>query len=337
VTTPEVVRIVQPSGGVYALRVRGNAVETYTLVVTTYMRDNVVCRKAVTNDAVPGAAYDYVLALGNVVGPVVDVRRLPWAAPQADFDPDTLNLKSNGRTVTCHIEIPRDRSAGEIDVETVRIARIAEEAVGPLYAVQFGGGKSPKGVVGDADEDGIADLTVKFDRGELQSCVVYNTEALPIEVAFELEDETLLTAVGTVRVIHGIDPPPEGVVSSETTNQPEDQPQEDGPPVVSVAERVLGLQGGTAGVAGNLVRLSAGNRALLAYRVTERCAVAVTVYDVHGSLVATLVRETRRDPGVYVLEWPSEGTVDGEPNPGLYIVSLRVGETTQTRRVVVLR
>jgi len=68
-----------------------------------------------------------------------------------DFDPNTLNLKSKGRWVTCYIELPEGCSVADIDVPSVMLN-------GSILAED-----SPWSI-GDYDLDGIADLMVKFDR-----------------------------------------------------------------------------------------------------------------------------------------------------------------------------
>jgi hypothetical protein len=87
--------------------------------------------------------------------------RIFWEPVHAtvDLKPDTLNLKSMGKWITCYIEIPEDLDVGNINVstvmlnETVPVSLLEVPAPGPV-PTEFG----------DYDSDGIPDLMVKFDR-----------------------------------------------------------------------------------------------------------------------------------------------------------------------------
>jgi hypothetical protein len=68
-----------------------------------------------------------------------------------DFDPNSLNLKSSGRWVTCYIELPEGHEPDSVDVSSVSLCD-------SLPAVEH-----PTSVC-DYDEDEIDELMVKFDR-----------------------------------------------------------------------------------------------------------------------------------------------------------------------------
>lgn len=78
----------------------------------------------------------------------------PVVMAAVDFDPKTLNLKSNGRWVTCYIELPEGYNVADIDIASVVLN-------GSVHAEA-----SPQ-AVGDHDTDGTADLMVKFDRSDV--------------------------------------------------------------------------------------------------------------------------------------------------------------------------
>ncbi|MBI4657151.1 MAG: fibronectin type III domain-containing protein [Elusimicrobia bacterium] len=88
-----------------------------------------------------------------------------------DFDPDTLNLKSQGQYVTAYMEITGLRTAQEIKPETIKIASINDNLLPtPLPIVLETAGKSGKlkfAEIGDYNENNISDLMVKFDRQKL--------------------------------------------------------------------------------------------------------------------------------------------------------------------------
>ena len=81
-----------------------------------------------------------------------------------DVNPDTLNLKSKGKWVTVHIELPVGYDVGDIDIGTVRL----EDTVSP---------ESKPVEIGDYDADGIADLMVKFDKAAVVAVVGAGEEA----------------------------------------------------------------------------------------------------------------------------------------------------------------
>jgi len=118
----------------------------------------------------------------------------PEVPVRFDLDPDVLNLRANGRWVTATLEpeppaIPSDIDVGEIVLnETVRVDPSAPVSIG------------------DSDGDGLPDLRVKFDRGQ-------------VGLSLEEGDEAAITVSGTigsgcfessttVRVIraHGVEP-----------------------------------------------------------------------------------------------------------------------------------
>lgn len=68
-----------------------------------------------------------------------------------DIDPDTLNLKSKGKWITCYIELPEGYDVGDINVSTILLNDTVPAEMHPVG-------------IGDEDGDGIPDLMVKFDR-----------------------------------------------------------------------------------------------------------------------------------------------------------------------------
>jgi hypothetical protein len=75
------------------------------------------------------------------------------------LDPQTLNLKSNGKYVTAVIEVANDFAA-QIDPATLALEfGAASVALSSKFTPQLG----------DTDGDGIADLTAKFDRAAVSA------------------------------------------------------------------------------------------------------------------------------------------------------------------------
>jgi len=70
-----------------------------------------------------------------------------------DFDPDTFNLKSMGKTVTAYIEFPvgHGYDLNEVDISSILLNDAVTVLAKPTE-------------IGGYDEDGISNLMVKFDR-----------------------------------------------------------------------------------------------------------------------------------------------------------------------------
>ncbi len=112
------------------------------------------------------------------------------AVPQpamVDINPDTLDLKSTGKWITCYIELGEDHDVGAIDVSTVMLN-------GQVSA------ESHPTAIGDYDEDGVADLMVKFDRSAVQEILEVG-DTVEIMVTGQLTDGTLFEGTDTIRVI----------------------------------------------------------------------------------------------------------------------------------------
>lgn len=68
-----------------------------------------------------------------------------------NFDPDTLNKKSNGQWVTVYIELPAGYNVADIKISSLLLG-------GSIHA------ETSPSSIGDSDKDGIQDLMVKFNR-----------------------------------------------------------------------------------------------------------------------------------------------------------------------------
>ena len=109
-----------------------------------------------------------------------------------DLHPKTLNLGSNGRWITCYIELPEGYDVNEIDVSTV-------------YLEDFLQAENRPTEIEDDDGDGILDLMVKFDRRELNQYLLdqdldFSAE-VELTVSGSLYDETAFEGRDTIRVI----------------------------------------------------------------------------------------------------------------------------------------
>ena len=84
-------------------------------------------------------------------------------ATTIDFDPDTLNLGSEGKFVTVYIELPPSYEVSQIDISSIRLNGTVPALTKPTE-------------VGDYDSDGIPDLMVKFDKAAMQDTLTVGEE-----------------------------------------------------------------------------------------------------------------------------------------------------------------
>lgn len=92
---------------------------------------------------------------------------IPCEVAAADIVPNTLNLKSNGKWITCYIELPKGHDVSDIDISAVKLNNEISAELHPSE-------------IGDYDEDGIPDLMVKFDRQDLIAFISVGEATLTI-------------------------------------------------------------------------------------------------------------------------------------------------------------
>lgn len=103
-----------------------------------------------------------------------------------DIKPDTLNLSSKGKWITCYIELPDDYDVAGINVSTLLLNETVPAESEPTE-------------IGDYDEDGITDLMVKFDRDSVQGILEVEDEVEAIVTG--VGDGTPFEGSDTIRVI----------------------------------------------------------------------------------------------------------------------------------------
>jgi hypothetical protein len=105
---------------------------------------------------------------------------------ELDFHPSTLNLKSQGKWVTCHITPPGGFTAGDIDPATVRLnENVAPD--GPM-AIEDSGG------------DGVGRLMLKFRRSEVIATIRSVSASTEMAITGEVAGETF-EASDRIRVL----------------------------------------------------------------------------------------------------------------------------------------
>jgi hypothetical protein len=93
---------------------------------------------------------------------VVTVNPIPATI---DCDPNTLNLKSNGRWITCYIELPGGYNVAQIDATSILLNGVILPELDPKYGFVT----DPDSYLMDHDGDGILERMVKFDRAQVQA------------------------------------------------------------------------------------------------------------------------------------------------------------------------
>ncbi|MBN2076586.1 MAG: hypothetical protein JW762_13640, partial [Dehalococcoidales bacterium] len=103
-----------------------------------------------------------------------------------DIDPNTLNLKSEGKVITTYIELPIGYDVSQIDISTIMLNDQVSALMRPTN-------------IGDCDKDGIPDLMVKFDRGLVQENLEIG-EIIEVRISGEV-DGIIFEGTDTIRVI----------------------------------------------------------------------------------------------------------------------------------------
>ncbi len=115
-----------------------------------------------------------------------------------DISPDTLNRKSHGKWITVYITLPEEFDVETIDILSIAITSLAGATCDPEYIQEADLSFVPQ--VGDRDEDGIADLTVKFDRQVLLTNLCSDDVGITIEGVLLTTGE-LFSGSDSIRII----------------------------------------------------------------------------------------------------------------------------------------
>lgn len=112
-----------------------------------------------------------------------------------NIDPDTLNLRSNGRWITGYIELPEGYDVADINVSSIFLNETIP--VDPSAPV----------AVGDYDHDTIPDLMVKFDRAKVISYILGNIDieerftTVTLTITGTLNDGTPFEGSNTIKIV----------------------------------------------------------------------------------------------------------------------------------------
>jgi hypothetical protein len=115
---------------------------------------------------------------------------------KVDVEPDTLNLRSQGKWITAYIELPEGHDVDSIDTSSILLNNtVMIDADAPT-------------AIGDVDRDGTLDMMVKFDRSQVISYILNNVDiedkstAVTFSITGRLEDDTVFQGIDTIRVLY---------------------------------------------------------------------------------------------------------------------------------------
>ncbi|UCF77757.1 MAG: M20/M25/M40 family metallo-hydrolase [Candidatus Eiseniibacteriota bacterium] len=235
-----------------------------------------------------------VASLASLAG--LDTTRI--AVATVDIVPNTLNLKSRGQYISCHIEVPRGVSASEVDVSTVMLNNSVRAEPGPC-------------TVGDYNGNEMPDVLVKFKRESVQK-VVGPGPAVEVLVSGRA-GSSLFQGKDTIRVLGG----------GERTSH--------AAPLASLptrAPRTLGLHQNLPNPFNPSTRIT--------FSMAEAGRARLCVYDISGRCVRTLV-DGWRESGVHSELWDGR-TDDGRTaSSGVYVCKLEAGGLVAMRKMALLR
>jgi hypothetical protein len=151
--------------------------ETYSLVVTS-LKNTVVLAKDIKLSDIPLNPY-IIRSIGTKIFHLI--------LATIDFNPDTLNKKSQGEWITCYIELPEDFNVSNITISSILLNNIVPSESNPIN-------------ISDYDYDGLPDLMVKFSKSEVAQ-ILQSGDDVEITVSGELNDGTKWEGVDFIKVI----------------------------------------------------------------------------------------------------------------------------------------
>jgi hypothetical protein len=121
-----------------------------------------------------------------------------------DLDPDTLNLASNGRYVTCYIELPSGYSTDARGDSIV--ALVLDDASASIPACKIApcdpASEGTEADTGDRDGDDVCEYMVKFDRAAVQDALAGKDGETTLTVTGHINGGAAFKGVDTILVVN---------------------------------------------------------------------------------------------------------------------------------------
>ncbi len=155
------------------------------------------------SDFLSGGTHSLKIRATNSVGNLreriftIEIIPLPFVSATVVIDPGALNLRSKGRWITAHIELPEGYYVSDIDISAIELN---DEIPAESHPTE----------IGDEDRDGILDLMVKFDRTIVTSYIPSIIGAprrfsqVTLTITGKLEDNTLFEGSCTIKLVYMI-------------------------------------------------------------------------------------------------------------------------------------
>jgi hypothetical protein len=133
----------------------------------------------------------------------ISIQAIPLLEAYVDIDPDTLNKRSQGMPITAYVELAGGRDVNDIDVSSISL--VWNEQKVPAEPCPTN--------IGDHDEDGIADLMVKFSREVVISMLAQHVGETTLQVTGALTTGWPFAGSDTIRVVAS---PPQTATATPT-------------------------------------------------------------------------------------------------------------------------
>jgi len=80
-----------------------------------------------------------------------------------------------------------------------------------------------------------------------------------------------------------------------------------------------------------------GDNAIIYYEVSAPAPVTVTIYNMLGEEITTLIDNEDRDPGRYSVDWTGRNALSQVVASGMYFINVRIGNEVKKNRVMVVK
>ena len=216
-----------------------------------------------------------------------------------DIDPKSLNPRSQGRWITARIELPAEHDLREVDMSSIRLNKAVAAEIHPP-------------AIGDADEDGVPDLMVKFSRGEVVGVLgegeLGEGENALLTVSGSVGGECF-EGCDTIRVLWSVGREEAAAMDREPSNQ------------IELVQNFPNPFNPTT---------------TMSFFLPEKTRAVLSIYDVEGRLVITLVDDTS-DEGLREVVWDGKDANGSQVGSGVYFYRLKAGSQTLTKTMVLLK